>query len=30
MDGTLKQFSSVRSTVYSFDGNVDAFYLWLH
>jgi hypothetical protein len=29
LDGTLKQFSSVRSTVYSFDGNVDAFYLWL-
>jgi hypothetical protein len=29
LDTTLKQFSSVKSTVYSFNGNVAAFYEWL-
>lgn len=29
LDGTLTQFGTVRSTVYSFEGDVDAFYLWL-
>jgi Sporulation and spore germination len=29
LDATLKQFGTVRSTVYSFDGDVDAFYAWL-
>lgn len=29
LDTTVKQFDSVRSTVYSFDGDIDAFYEWL-
>lgn len=29
LDNTLKQFATVRSTVYSFDGDVVAFYEWL-
>jgi hypothetical protein len=29
LDGTLKQFDTVKSTVYSFDGDVAAFYRWL-
>jgi hypothetical protein len=29
LDATLKQFATVQSTVYSFNGNVDAFYEWL-
>jgi hypothetical protein len=29
LDGTLKQFSTVRSTVFSFNGDVDTFYEWL-
>ncbi len=29
LDATLKQFPTVRSTVYSFNGDVSAFYLWL-
>ncbi|MFI9811887.1 Gmad2 immunoglobulin-like domain-containing protein [Saccharothrix variisporea] len=29
LDSTLKQFPTVRSTVYSFDGDVAAFYEWL-
>ncbi|MDX3189675.1 Gmad2 immunoglobulin-like domain-containing protein [Streptomyces sp. MN03-5084-2B] len=29
LDATLKQFGTVRTTVYSFNGNVTAFYEWL-
>lgn len=29
LDATVKQFGTVKSTVYSFNGNVDAFYEWL-
>ncbi|MCX2951472.1 Gmad2 immunoglobulin-like domain-containing protein [Lentzea sp. NEAU-D7] len=29
LDSTLKQFPTVKSTVYSFDGDVAAFYHWL-
>jgi spore germination protein GerM len=29
LDSTLKQYPTVESTVYSFNGDVDAFYLWL-
>jgi hypothetical protein len=29
LDATVKQFGTVKSTVYSFDGDVDAFYEWL-
>lgn len=29
LDTTLKQFPTIASTVYSFNGDVDAFYLWL-
>ncbi|GAA0250148.1 hypothetical protein GCM10010492_57860 [Saccharothrix mutabilis subsp. mutabilis] len=29
LDATLKQFPTVRSTIYSFDGDVAAFYEWL-
>jgi spore germination protein GerM len=29
LDATLKQFPTVHSTVYSFNGNVAAFYEWL-
>ncbi|WIY00500.1 Gmad2 immunoglobulin-like domain-containing protein [Amycolatopsis mongoliensis] len=29
LDATLGQFATVKSTVYSFDGNVTAFYEWL-
>ena len=29
LDTTLKQYPTVKSTVYSFNGDVDAFYLWL-
>lgn len=29
LDGTLRQFSTVRTTVYSFNGDVETFYEWL-
>lgn len=29
LDATLKQFGTAKTTVYSFDGSVDAFYEWL-